>query len=172
MWRALNSFLPEYERDSGSALHRRSLYTFWRRTTPPPNMLLFDAVSRDVCAARRQDTSTPLQALVLLNDPQYVEAARFLGERMLREGGGKVRSRVSWAFREVAAREATSQEQAILEALLEEQARLFAERPAEAAKLLKVGDLPSRAGASPAEVAAATTFAGALLNLDAAVMLR
>lgn len=172
MWRALNSFLPEYERDSGSALHRRSLYTFWRRTTPPPNMLLFDAVSRDVCAARRQDTSTPLQALVLLNDPQYVEAARFLGERMLREGGGTVRSRVSWAFREVAAREATSQEQTILEALLEEQARLFAERPAEAAKLLKVGDMPSRAGASPAEVAAATTFAGALLNLDAAVMLR
>lgn len=172
MWKALNSFLPEYERDSGAGLHRRSLYTFWRRTTPPPNMLLFDAVSRDVCAARRQATSTPLQALVLLNDPQYVEAARALGERMLREGGGTVRSRVGWAFRAVAGREATTAEIGLLEALYEEQARHFAERPGDAAKLLRVGDLPSRSGGSVVDVAAAATTAGALLNLDAVIMLR
>src|SRR5262249_23389656 len=77
---------PHYPRSRGPDLYRRSLYTFWKRTVPHPQMTTFDAADRSVCSARRQATSTPLQALALLNDPQTVEAARFLGQRTLKEG--------------------------------------------------------------------------------------
>jgi hypothetical protein len=87
LWHGQNAFLPEYVADKGPDAYRRSLYTFWRRTSPPPNMLAFDAPSREVCVVRRQATTTPLQPLVLLNDPQFVEAAVALGERMLGQGG-------------------------------------------------------------------------------------
>ena len=76
-----------YQRDVGPGSHRRSLYTFWKRTSPPPAMLTFDATTREVCAVKRQTTATPLQALVLLNDPQFVEAARALAQRAMNEGG-------------------------------------------------------------------------------------
>src|SRR5262249_28609001 len=87
LWRESNSMSPPYQQSVGRDLCRRSLYTVWKRTAPMPNMLAFDAPSREVCVARRQTTSTPLQALVLLDDPQFVEAARAPGERMLKEGG-------------------------------------------------------------------------------------
>src|SRR5262249_59981353 len=87
LWRESNSMSPPYQQSVGRDLYRRSLYTVWKRTAPMPNMLAFDAPSREVCVARRQTTSTPLQALVLLDDPQFVEPARALGERMLKEGG-------------------------------------------------------------------------------------
>ena len=106
MWRGMNAFLPEYVADKGEGLHRRSLYTFWRRTSPPPNMLAFDAPSREVCVVHRQTTSTPLQPLVLLNDPQFVEAARGLGERLLREGGATTEEPLAYAFRLAATRRA------------------------------------------------------------------
>ena len=82
-----------YIRDQGEGSHRRSLYTFWKRTSPPPAMLTFDATSREVCAVKRLPTATPLQALVLLNDPQYVEAARALAQRAVHEGGSTLADR-------------------------------------------------------------------------------
>ena len=83
-----------YQRDAGAGSHRRSLYTFWKRTSPPPAMLTFDATTREVCAVKRQTTATPLQALVLLNDPQYVEAAGALAQRAMKEGGPNLGERI------------------------------------------------------------------------------
>src|SRR5262245_57215926 len=92
---------PPYPRSKGPDLYRRGLYTFWKRTAPPPASVTFDAADRSVCTARRQSTSTPLQALALLNDPTIVEAARFLGQRMLKEGGPTPPERVMRTFRTV-----------------------------------------------------------------------
>ena len=172
MWKALNNFLPDYQRDQRGALWRRSLYTFWRRTTPPPNMMTFDSAGKEVCTVRRQLTSTPLQPLILMNDPQFVEAGRAFGERMLQEGGASPEERVAWAFREAAGRPPTPRELPELRGLYEEQRELFARTPENASKLLKVGDhTPDTTLAAP-EMAAAAVTANALLNLDASLMLR
>jgi hypothetical protein len=172
MWHGMNAFLPEYVPDKGEGLYRRSMYTFWRRTSPPPDMLAFDAPSREVCVARRQATSTPLQPLVLLNDPQFVEAARALGERLLREGGASLDEKLSGAFRRAATRRPTERELRLLVELFREQLALFRKDPAGAQKYLKTGDRPPAPGLDPAELAAATATAGAILNLDAAVTIR
>jgi hypothetical protein len=172
MWKALNNFLPEYKADTGEGLWRRSIYTFWRRTTTPPNMLAFDAPTREVCAVKRQLTSTPLQPLVLLNDPQFVEAGRALGERMLRDGGATPEQQVAWAYREVTGRAPSERELPELQKLYAEQRAAFANDPANAEKLLKVGEHKPDAKFPATELAAAATTASALLNLDAAFMLR
>jgi hypothetical protein len=172
MWQGMNAFLPPYVPDRGAGLYRRSLYTFWRRTSPPPNMLAFDAPTREVCIARRQPTSTPLQPLVLLNDPQFVEAARALGERMLREGGATLEDRLTYGFRQAATRVPTGPELRLLVELYGEQRALFQKDPDGALKFLKVGGRPPAPGLDRIELAAATATAGALLNLDAALITR
>ncbi|GMU25047.1 MAG: hypothetical protein AMXMBFR13_51180 [Phycisphaerae bacterium] len=172
MWRALNNFLPEYQRDTGEGLYRRSLYTFWRRTTPPPNMMVFDAAGREICSVRRQLTLTPLQPLVLLNDPQFVEAARAFGERMLKEGGTTPEARTAWGFREATGRAVTGAEAKALCALYDEQLAYFRQDPSRAEKLLKVGDYRHEVSLPADELAAAAVTAGALLSLDATIMLR
>jgi hypothetical protein len=172
MWHGMNAFLPEYVPDKGDGLYRRSLYTFWRRTSPPPDMLAFDAPSREVCVARRQTTSTPLQPLVLLNDPQFVEAARALGEKALREGGATVAEKLTTMFRRAATRRPTERELHLLVEMYRGQEALFRKNPAGAQKFLKIGDRPPAPGLDPAELAAATATAGAILNLDASVMTR
>ena len=110
-----------YQRDVGPGSHRRSLYTFWKRTSPPPAMLTFDATTREVCAVKRQTTATPLQALVLLNDPQYVEAARGLARRALHEGGSTLADRVVFLFRTTTGRRPGPREIKTLESLYREQ---------------------------------------------------
>jgi hypothetical protein len=172
MWHGMNAFLPEYKPDTGEGLHRRSMYTFWRRTSPPPNMLAFDAPSREVCVVRRQTTSTPLQPLVLLNDPQFVEAARALGERLLREGGASAEERLAFAFCQAATRKPTERELRLLAELYQGQLRIFRADPAAAKKFLKTGDRPIPEGLDPVELAAAAATAGAILNLDASVTTR
>jgi hypothetical protein len=172
MWKTLNNFLPEYRQDSGEGLYRRSLYTFWRRTTTPPNMMIFDSAARDVCAARRQTTNTPLQPLVMLNDPQFVEAARKLGERILKEGGLTDESRAKWAYREVAGKTPTSQQLPILLDLIAQQREFFTSTPADADALLKTGDSEPAPALDKIEAATAAMLAQALLNLDANITLR
>jgi hypothetical protein len=172
MWRGMNAFLPDYVPDKGEGLHRRSLYTFWRRTSPPPNMLAFDAPSREVCVVRRQTTSTPLQPLILLNDPQFVEAARALGERLLREGGATAEQRLTHAFRLAATRQPTPRELRLLGELYQGQLQVFRADPAAAQKFLKTGERPPATGLDPVELAAAAATAGAILNLDASITTR
>jgi hypothetical protein len=163
---------PAYPRSKGADLYRRTLYTFWKRTAPPPTSVAFDAADRSVCTVRRQSTSTPLQALALLNDPQIVEAARFLGQRMLKEGGPARADQAAWAFRLVATRVATDKERTILAKLFDEEAAMFASDPKAAEKLLTVGDGKTDANLNKSELAAATSVALTILNHDAAVMRR
>src|SRR5207249_1820845 len=163
---------PKYDQGHDDDLHRRSLYTFWKRTVPPPAMIAFDAPERNVCAARRQSTSTPLQALALLNDTQIVEAARLLGERMLKEGGAALDDQIGWAFRLVTSRHPAPRELALLKQLFQEQRELFATDQQSAAKLLAVGEEPNDPALSPVDLAAGTVLAEALLNHDEAVMRR
>lgn len=171
-WRVLNSFLPEYQRDKAPGIYRRSLYTYWRRTAPPPGMLAFDVPGRDVCSVRRQQTNTPLQPLVMLNDPQFVEASRGLAIRMIREGGADFSTRSTWLFRETLGRNPTETETRILTELHSSQMEVFQKDPKQAEAYLKVGDLTAPADLPPVELAAATVVANALLNLDEAITLR
>ena len=165
---------PKYEQGSGDALYRRSLYTFLKRTVPPPAMITFDATDRSNCTVRRQATSTPLQALALLNDTQLVEAARLIGERMLKSGGASATlpEQVRFVFRTVTGRTPTEREVASLVAGFEEQEEIFASEPEAAAKLLEVGETRSDPTLPAARLAAATMVASALLNHDEAVMRR
>jgi hypothetical protein len=135
-------------------------------------MMAFDAPSREVCIVRRQATSTPLQPLVLLNDPQFVEAACALGERLLREGGARRQEQLAYVFRRTATRRPTERELRLLGELYEEQLQLFRKDPAAAQKFLQAGKRPVPPGIDPAELAAAAATAAAVLNLDAALTTR
>jgi hypothetical protein len=163
---------PKYEQGHGDDLHRRSLYTFWKRTVPPPNMVSFDAAERNVCLAKRQSTSTPLQALSLLNDVQMTEAARFISQRMFQEGGSTVESRITWAFRLVTSRHPRKDEIEVLEQLFNEQRDLFAGDQQAASKLLAEGETSNSPALSQVDLAAGTVLAEALLNHDEAIMRR
>ncbi len=172
LWRESNSMSPAYQQSVGTDLYRRSLYTVWKRTAPMPNMTAFDAGSREVCTARRQTTNTPLQALVLLDDPQFVETARVLGQRLLKEGGSTSAERARFAFRLLATREPTSAELKLLVALYDDQRAQFAQEPESAAKLIKVGESKPDPTLSAVDLAAATVLAQAILNLDATIWKR
>jgi hypothetical protein len=172
MWNDLNNFLPAYTPDKGAGLYRRSIYTFWRRTTTPPNMMLFDSTTREFCSTRRTATNTPLQSLVMLNDPQFVEAARKLGERILKEGGATDESRAQWAYRHVIGSEATSEQLPLLLELITQQRGFFASESSDAEALLKIGDSPADPALDKTEAATFAALAQAMLNLDASITLR
>jgi hypothetical protein len=133
---------------------------------PPASLATFDAPDREKCTARRALTNTPLQALALLNDPTYVEAARALAERTLREGGADDGRRIAYAFKLATARTPTGKEVGILRRLLNEQRATYQRDAGAAAKLLAVGESPRDRGLDPAQVAAWTTVASTILNLD------
>ena len=158
-----------YQRDVGPGSHRRSLYTFWKRTSPPPAMLTFDATTREVCAVKRQTTATPLQALVLLNDPQYVEAARGLAGKALIAGGPGLADRLTFLFRTTTGRRPGPREVETLSAVYREQLDEFRSGRSDAAKLLAVGDAPRDPALEPSEYAAMTVLAQALLNYEETV---
>ncbi len=147
-------------------LYRRSMYIFWKRTSPPPTMMIFDAPNRENCTVRRGRTNTPLQALVLMNDPQFVEAARAFAERVLLEGGTAEHDRLNYAFEIATARVPEVDEAQILLSLLEQQKSVYL-NDAEAAKVfLEVGDRLPNEALDPAELAAWTVITSTLLNLD------
>jgi hypothetical protein len=155
-----------YQQGTGDDLHRRSLYTYWKRSVPHPGMLLFDAPFRETCALRRSRSNTPLQALNLMNDPTYVEAARFLAQRMIKEGGASIESRLTHGFRLLLARKPSPQELQVLTAAVERSIQDFAKDAEAAKKLLSLGEAKSDDKLPPAELAAYTTVASTLINLD------
>jgi len=161
-----------YTQDHGEKLYRRSLYTFWRRTAPPPSMLTFDATSREVCTAKRETTTTPLQALVLMNDPQFVEAARVLGERLLKEHPTDVAARVRGAVQALAGRVPDEKELTILQQLFEEQRSFYAKESEAADKLLATGESKPDESLPHAEFAATTMLVSAVMNFDEFIMER
>ncbi|HUF63698.1 MAG TPA: DUF1553 domain-containing protein [Verrucomicrobiales bacterium] len=161
-----------YPQDQGEGLFRRSLYTIWKRTSPPPSMLTFDAAKREVCVVRRERTGSPLQALVLLNDPQFVEAARGLGERILREGGPTLESRLIYGFRLATSRHPDERERRILAEIYEDQRARFSTDEEGARAYLSVGTRPVDLNFEAEDLAAAAAVGQALLNLDAAVVKR
>jgi hypothetical protein len=161
-----------YERDQGEALYRRSLYTFWKRTSPPPTMISFDAAERNVCIVQRQVTSTPLQSLILLNDPQLTEATRWLAERMFKEGGSSLESQLGYLFRLVTSRVPRSGELEVMRRMYAEQRELFGKSEQETIKLLTVGDKANDPAIPPIDLAAASVVASALLNFDETLIRR
>jgi hypothetical protein len=158
------SFKP-LKRDKGEGLYRRSLYTFWKRTAPAPVMMALDAAKRDVCSVKRERTQTPLQALVLLNDPQVNEAARVLGTTLFMKHGGVNDAMVSELFRLATSRTPGGDELEVAQALFAEQLAGFKADPASAEVFLKTGDAPGAGDLPPAEAAASAVLALAVMNL-------
>lgn len=171
LWRESNGMSPSYQQSVGQSLYRRSLYSVWKRTVPLPNMLAFDAGTREVCSVKRSRTNTPLQALVLMNDVQFVEASRKLAERiyLLEQEDGP---RINAAFAALAGRQPDDGELKALRTLLAQEKEWFAEHQQETHDLLSLGDSETDASVDMSELAALTTVCNAILNLDATVWKR
>jgi hypothetical protein len=177
IWEATTSGrgLVTYQRDQGEGLYRRSLYTYWKRTVPPPAMITLDAAARTLCAVKRQATSTPLQGLVLLNDPQMVEASRVLAEKLLAQGAvvvGGDTDPIGEAFFRLVSRRIQPSERQVLYDLYTEELANFGRNPQAAAKLLATGDAPRNPKLNPAQHAALTLVVSTIYNLDEAVTKR
>ena len=158
--------------DKGEGLYRRSVYTFWKRTGPAPVMMALDASKRDVCRAKRETTATPLQALVLMNGPQFVEAARKVGESMVREHGNNIDSIIQDMFRKLTSREPSEPEIVLMKNLHKEQLANFKNDAKATDAFLGVGASPSAKDLDKSRVAAAGILAKALMNFDEAVVKR
>jgi hypothetical protein len=155
-----------YQQDTGSSLYRRSVYTFLKRTAPPPFMVNFDAPSREESCMRRERSNTPLQALQLLNDVQFVEAGRALGTRILAEGGPTDEQRIEYGFRLVLGRRPEPGEVTAVKSALKQHRLSFQERAEAAGALVRVGQMAFKPGLPEAEAAAWTLVGNLLLNLD------
>ncbi|MCL6504798.1 MAG: DUF1553 domain-containing protein [Pirellulales bacterium] len=164
-WAYLNFPPREWQNSSGKDLYRRGLYTHWQRQYLHPALLAFDAPSREECTAERVRSNTPLQALVLLNDTEFVEAARALAARMLREAGASAAERIGLAYRLVLSRPPRPQEVEVLSGLADRHLAEYRQDPAAAAALLSVGAHPVAGDLDPCELAAWTSVARVLLNL-------
>jgi hypothetical protein len=156
----------KYTQGHGEDLFRRSMYTFWKRTLPPAALNTFDAPDREFCTIRRPQTNTPLQALVLLNDPTYTEAARKLAERMMTEGGVSSDERIAFAFKLATARGPSIDEAKVLRETFDRRWVYFRANPEAAKKLVSIGESPRNDKLDVAELAAHTTVASMVLNLD------
>jgi hypothetical protein len=164
-WDYLNFPTRRWEPDHGENLYRRGLYTWWQRSFLHPSLMTFDAPSREECTAERARSNTPQQALVLMNDPTYVEAARVFAEHILRDGGQSTPDRLRWAFARTLSRNPNPQELSLLQNLFEKHQKEFAaDRPA-AEKLIASGEAPVAKDVNPVELAAWTSVSRALLNL-------
>ncbi len=171
LWREANSMSPPYQESVGRDLYRRSLYSVWKRTVPLPNMLTFDAPTREVCVMARSRTNTPLQALVLLNDEQFVEAARALAERVRGEHA-ELTAQIDAAFVRLVGRPPSDVEEKLLTELYNEQRAQFEKTPEDAQKLLAIGESKTESSAPPEEIAALTVVCQTILNLDETITSR
>jgi len=156
-----------YDQGTGSDLYRRTLYTFFKRTSPPPSLITFDLPTRDHCVLRRQRTTTPMQALVLLNDPQYVEAARHLAARML--GMATLEQQIELGFRALTGRSPSPSETETLRTMYREQVEIFDQNPHQALSLLEVGESIVDPDLHPVQWAALTMVANALFSFDESI---
>ena len=155
-----------YKRDSGDKLYRRSIYTYWKRSAPMPNMLIFDAPTREKCMIQRPITNTPLQALVVLNDPQFVEAARAFAQKMITEGGNNDKARINYGFKVALSREATEEEISVITQVLNSQMESFNADNEKAKKFLSVGEISRDEKIDLVEHASWSVIAQILLNMD------
>ena len=158
--------------DKGEGLYRRSLYTWWKRTSPAPMMMTLNASKRDVCRVHREITNSPLQAFVLLNAPQFVEAARVMADELIAKHPAAPDALIEEAFRALTSRKPDPTESSILRALYDEQLALFEKNPAKAAALLKTGDAPARKDLPAHQQAATAVLINAIMNFDEAVTKR
>ena len=158
--------LVNYEPDQGKNLYRRSMYTFIRRTAPPPTMTVMDAPDRGLCIVRRQTTSTPMQALLLLNEPQMVEASRLIAERVLREKSERTEDQVNYAFRLLTGRPLNRKELPLMLELYEQEYEKYRADEAGAKQLLQVGDYPRDVSLSLPKVAALAVVTNVMMNYD------
>ncbi len=173
IWKALATRnATEYVQQHGDNLYRRSMYTVWKRSSPPPAMTNFDAPDRYYCVVRRQNTSTPLQSLVLMNDPQFVEAARLCGERIMKEAGPLSEDRIDFAFKLLIARYPRSDEKEKMLSLYEEEVKAFTQNQERVQQWLSAGEYPVDQNLDNTELAAFTTVASTLMNFDEFVMKR
>jgi hypothetical protein len=141
------------------------LYVFWQRTFLHPSMLTFDAPTREECAVNRAESNTPLQALALLNDPIFVEAARVFAQNSLKQGGSSVRSRIDWAFQRAVGRSPTAKERTAMEGLYQRNLARFRAAPGEARALSHAGEAPVDETADTLVLAAMATVTRAILNM-------
>jgi hypothetical protein len=169
LWRELNSY-EDYDQGHGDELYRRSLYTFWKRSVPPPTMANFDASSREAHVVRQNVTNTPLQALDLMNNVTYVEAARVLAQRMMKEGGATVEARIGFAFRLATARLPTAAERQILQQAFNRQLAAFSAKPDAAKKYVSQGEYPRDETLAVPDLAAYMSVASLILNQSQTVM--
>ena len=158
-----------FRMDQGEDLYRRSLYTFWKRTAPPPNMVVFDAPSRETCSVRRERTNTPLQALTLMNDPQYVEAARQLAQRVMRENRGSTAGTIRAMYRYAFGAAPSQKYQTVLSDSYAKFESTYRSNPLDAEALIRVGESPAPPELEPVELAALTLVANQIMNLDSFV---
>lgn len=166
LWTELSMGGPGWVADKGDKLYRRSMYTYWKRSVPHPSMMTFDAPTREKCSGYRARTNTPLQALVTLNDPQFVEAARVFAQRILKQSGAGPRERIQFAYLHALGRPASEKEVGLIEKLLVSQRGRFDADPKKADALLKVGESPRDPLIPAVEHAAWTMVASTILNLD------
>ncbi|MBI1334918.1 MAG: DUF1553 domain-containing protein [Armatimonadetes bacterium] len=171
LWTENNTMTPAFVQSKGADLYRRSIYSTWKRTTPVPSMLVFDATAREACIVRRPVTSTPLQALVLLNDVQFVEPARVLAERAIESNPSRP-NQIQDMFMRLAGRHATDQEAKILSTIYDEQHKLFADKQQDATKLIHMGDSKPNDKLDPLDLASMTVVAQAILNSDSVIWKR
>ena len=172
LWEAVaftSSNTSAFKRDSGEALYRRSMYTFWKRTCPPAGLSTFDAPSRENCTARRARTNTPLQALALMNDEQFVECSRQFGQRMIKEGGATPTERLTFGFRLMTGRAPQQRELAVLTKQLDQHLTHYQAHAEEAVKLISIGDSKRDETLPTPELATYTMVANLLFNLDEAI---
>ena len=167
IWKSISN--STYKQDQGDKLYRRGMYTYWRRTLPPPTMMTFNAAAREICTVRNDLTTTPLQALTLMNNKTFVEASRFLAERMLQQGE-KPAERIAWAFRSVTSRNPNPDELNLLLADLKLFEEEFTKDPDAAKKLLTIGERKADSKLPPTQLATYALIANTLLNLDEAIM--
>jgi hypothetical protein len=165
LWKELSGG-DDYKQDHGDGLHRRSLYTFWKRTAPPPMMMNFDAAGREACVVRELRTNTPLQSLNLMNDVTYLEAARKVAERMMREGGSSPAERIGYGFELATARRPGEREQEILLSSFGYYRDRFQSEGTSATQYLAQGEAARDGKLDARELAAYAAVASTILNLD------